>query len=367
MDTSHTGVQTPVTKTLRELQQISSTLGSHASLTGSGTIGQSRTHHAYSHANRTASAHNLLSQHGIKADKFYNNPLSFETGVEQRDGMHVDEQQQLVEKKFSGGEAKDLDAYLMHHHELILATTIAACEENRENFLDKMNDTIREDWEKDREDLYRELAGYECLRDTSYDSLQRFQQQPQYPSIEYTDSSSSMVNFGTREMLGTGSMLSEFGKKHAAVVARMNANPDEYSKRGASHLCHEFEEISSDSTNQAVSLRVNQAKSKSRYSESWGLLSDMLDTKNNVGVGHALGSSSPQESLVCQRAVGALMHLCSTFRDNIVQRARQMTMTESSSRMAPSSLASDIASYAQANFSYIGSDLLWVRVYLCEF
>ena len=347
------GVQTPVTKTLRELKQISSVLGTQTTngISQGGSTQYSR------NANLAASAHNLLSQHGIQADKFYS-PLSFNHRI---DGSEEVAQQQQVEKKFSGGEAKDLDAYLMHHHELILATTLAACADEKEDFSVRMNQMIKEDWEKDQEDLYRELAGFERMDDNvastlrngngSCASLHQFQQR-QYQTIEYGGG----ANYRSREVFGAGSMLSDMGKKHAALVARMNANSEDYAKRGIGYACHEFEEISSS----------NDGKSQSSYTEAWRLLSEMLDISSTSGLGNNIAFNAPQDTLVSQRAIGALTYVCSRFRDEIIHRMRQTTIAGSgSNNISPSNLADDIASYARANFSLVGKGLLWIQVYLC--
>ena len=342
------GVQTPipVTKTLRELKEFSSNLGTPAASNGPSNA-------------VTASAHNLLSRHGIRTEQFYS-PLAFADDVKTKDGREgggmLTKSAALAAKKFSGREAKDLDSYLKHHHELILADTLADIgKSSNEDFFVKMNDFIREDWEKEKEDLFRELAGYEGSSKmvmSQYTAVMNGADTGSSNALQNTysyvgkQSSIGGASYGFNEGLGAGTMLSDIGKSHAAIVARLNRGEI----KGLETICSEFES--------AADSGAKNNFSSSKYVQSLRLVSDMIEGNRGSG-----------KELISQRAAGALSNVCSQFRNKVVQRVRKLAMTEGGgSSLSPRGFAEDVAAYARAEIGLGGrSGLLWPQVYLCEY
>jgi len=357
-----TGVQTPVTKTLRELAHISSALGNGSHLNVQDNSSRNR--------NRSANAV-LLSRHGIHVDDGPN-PLEFSfssssvvtAAAAATGGSKVQTLARDVQK-FSGGEAKDLDAYLMHHHELILATTLAESASKREYLADQLNECMQEDWEQEREDLLMgDIAGFERVRglvhsvaggvgigDSGGDYL--------LESHSYQSSLQQQQQQGNR--YGGGNGLSDVAKKHVLLVAKFNRNDasrnGQVSSSSMTSFCAEFEAV-------AESVK-DGTYAAGKYLDTWRLLGDMLqyDTTD---------ASLSAEQKVTLRARGALSYLCSQFKEMVVKRSRKMALSDSNERGTrsngiPGSLVDDVATYVRSEIGISRSGgFLWPCVYLCK-
>lgn len=222
-----TGVQTPqfgskVSKTLRELKFASENLASaqpfHANTATATTT------NVYA---ATASAHKLLARHGLDPTRFIDE-VKFTT-----EGSNISSNSKQADleniERFHGGEAKDLDAYLMHHHELIVAATIARTEE-QVSLDQNMSQLFTEDWEEDKEELYRNVVGYTSCSKLSTTSNTGYQYQhaasSRAPAITEPIRFHGPSNDDDRsKQLSAGvgaTIMSNPVREHAALVARWN-------------------------------------------------------------------------------------------------------------------------------------------------
>ena len=249
-------------------------------------------------------------------------------------------------QKFSGGEAKDLDAYLMHHHELILATTLAESASKRECLADELNVCIQEDWEREREDLLMgDIAGFERVKGGAGGDYV-WESQP-----------SQSLLLQQEQPQGGGNGLSDVAKKHVLLVAKLNRN--DVNRNGSmASFCAEFEAV-------AESVK-DGTYAAGKYLDTWRLLGDMLqyDTTD---------VSLSAEQKVALRASGALSYLCSQFKEMVVKRSRKMALSDSNERGTrsngiPGSLVDDVATYVRSEIGITRSGgLLWPSVYLCKY
>lgn len=159
---------------------------------------------------------------------------------------------------------------------------------------DLIHSRLAKDYTRDRKDIIKELAGYRVVSPvTTREETVATTGSRGFSSLPSSSSSSVVNTLATS--FGAGSPLSPPMRRHAAIVAKLNANP----RTSPEDVFAAFGSL--------TAMNESPSASDTAYANAWGLTKASLTT-NGTGVK--------------DRAVGSLSHLTRMFREYVIGTVR---------------------------------------------
>lgn len=281
---------------------------------------------------------------------------------------------------------EDLESYLKRRHDQSLSAILTR---QRQATYSAAEDLIRKRMErelkKDSDFILRDLAGYRIHEPATTDNINvnlgssqssysyedsdmaiMDPQNPHFPPYQYQHAPQNSSSIAAA--YGAGSKLSESARRHASVIATLNAQTEIQNANHGSlandllndlkNLAHNLNSSSINAANTAYLNAIKLIRSVIQHNQF---------SKSNPSISKDL--------VVKYRAEGILAYLCQQFRSHIVDRVRSASLAgqtfQSSAKSNLTGFSKDVASFVELemgvglNNSSLASSLLWPKLYFC--
>lgn len=278
---------------------------------------------------------------------------------------------------------QDLEQYLKHHNDQIISSILTKQRQKTHQTAETLiRKRMERDFQRESESILRELAGYH-VHDHNHDMDDiQLNVQQNFPNNATTQhagngvqTQSSQSSTSIAAAYGAGSKLSESARRHASIVATLNASslhsiqPDT-NKRVTQDLFNDLNKLAND-LNSSFTSPANSA-----YLNSIKLLQSIHQHENIESISNTNKNTTSPDTIAKRRAEGTLSYLCHQFRVHVMDRVRTAALsghTFQSTTRSPSisGFSKDILSFVELemglglNQTTIASALLWPKLYFC--